>query len=128
MSETNGYLSPLCDGYDETALIPAHPGRWSEVRIWYRCMTAVENSEVLAKARLHEGTPMVKHWAELFAGKIQKWDLKNREGKPLPVTAENIQKLSPLFYDVLHSYIDGTLPSDTRKESLEAEIKNSSAG
>lgn len=130
MSETNGYTSPFVgnDGYDETAHIPAHPGKWSEVVIHYRCMTAVEESEVREKAKRLPGTAPVRHFAELFATKLQSWDIKDRDGKPLPITAGNIANLSPQFYDVLHGYLDGTMPSDTRKESLEAELKNLSTG
>jgi hypothetical protein len=60
-----------------------------------------------------------------MATKIQGWNLKDREGNPVPVTAETIKGLSPLFYDVLLQYVNGTLPSDAMKTHLEAELKNS---
>jgi hypothetical protein len=124
--ETNGYISPFIgDGYDESATIPAMPGKWSEVRLNYRCFSADEESEVYAKQKLFPAESAVAHFARLMATKIQGWDIKDREGKKLPVTAEAIKGLSPLFYDVLLQYVNGTLPSDQRKAHLEAEIKNS---
>jgi hypothetical protein len=124
--ETNGYISPFIgDGYDESATIPAMPGKWSEVRINYRCISADEESEVYAKQKLFPARSPVAHFAELMATKIQGWNLKDREGNPVPVTAETIKGLSPLFYDVLLQYVNGTLPSDAMKTHLEAELKNS---
>ena len=129
MSEQNGYWSPyIGDGYDEEATIPAHPGRWSEIKIRYRCMSADEESETRDKAKRFPGSSPVRHFAELFATKIQWWDLKDRAGKVVPITVDSIARLSPQFNDVLHSYLDGTLPSDEAKQRLEDHVKNSSPG
>jgi hypothetical protein len=124
--ETNGYISPFIgDGYDESATIPAMPGKWSEVKIRYRCISADEESEVFAKQKLFPTRSSVAHFAELMATKIQGWDLKDRAGNKVPVTADAIKGLSPLFYDVLLQHINGTLPSDQMKTHLEGEVKNS---
>jgi hypothetical protein len=124
--ENNGYLSPFIgDGYDESATIPAVPGKWSEVRINYRCMSAEEESDTRNKAKLFPSESPVRHFARLFATKLQGWNIKDRDGNQLPINADNIAGLSPQFYDVLHSYLDGTMPSDTRRASLETELKNS---
>jgi hypothetical protein len=126
MSENNGYISPFIgDGYDESATIPAVPGKWSEVKINYRCMSADEESETAGKCRLFPNDSRVRHFSRLFATKIVGWNIKTRDGKPLPIDADTIAGLSPQFYDTLHAYIDGTMPSDTMKATLEAEIKNS---
>jgi hypothetical protein len=128
MSEANGqvYSSPwIGDGYDEVATIPAHPGKWPEVQLHYRCISADEESEIREKAKRFNAKSPVRHFAELFATKISSWSLTDRHGKQLPVTADVIAALSPQFYDVLHGYLDGTMPSDVMRESLEAELKNS---
>jgi hypothetical protein len=124
--EVNGYISPFIgDGYDERATIPAVPGRWSEVIINYRCMSADEESETAGKCRMFPNDSRVRHFARLFATKIVGWNIKDRDGKQLPINADTIAGLNPQFYDTLHAYIDGTMPSDSRKASLEAELKNS---
>lgn len=126
MSESNGYLSPFIgDGYDESATIAAMPGKWSEVRINYRCYTADEESEVYAQAKLFPNRSQVAHFAGLMATKIVGWDIKDREGNKVPIEADTIKRLSPLFYDILLQYLNGTLPSDQRRAHLEADIKNS---
>lgn len=127
MLEVNGTcVSPyLGDGYDEKASIPAHPGKWPEIIINYRCFTAVEDSETRNKLKLFPSLSPVGAFAELFATKISGWNLKDRKGQAVPVTAKNIGALDQEFFNVLHSYLDGTLPSDQRRASLEAEVKNS---
>ena len=112
------YVSPfIADGYTLTATIPAVPGHWSAVQIRYRPLSADEESEVWAKQRLAPSEPMTRWYAELFATKILDWDIKDAAGKKLPVTAENIRRLSPQFYDVLKSYVDGTQTGDMEKNS-----------
>ena len=118
MSEANGeaYLSPFIpDGWTLKATIPAVPGHWSAVTFRYRPLSADEESEVWAKQRLAPAEPMTRWYAEVFATKILDWDIKQADGTKLPVTAENIKRLSPQFFDLLKSYVDGTQTGDQEK-------------
>lgn len=120
MSETNGqaYFSPFIpDGYTLTAVIPGVPGRWPDVRIRYRPLSADEESEVWAKQRLMPAEPMTRWYADAFATKLLDWDVPGPDGKKLPVTADNIRRLTPQFYEVLKSYLDGTQTGDMEKNS-----------
>lgn len=129
MSESNGYLSPFVgDGYDKEATIPAVAGRWSAVRIRYRPMSADEESLALVGLRLAPQQSMVRNYAEVLAQKILDWDIKDRDGKKIPVTADNICGLAPAFYDALKTIVvDGVMLS-TGESEAEADTKNSSAG
>ena len=118
MSDENGeaYLSPFIpDGYTLNAVIPAVPGHWSAVKICYRPLSADEESEVWAKQRLAPSEPMVRWYAEIFATKILDWDLQDRDGKKVPITADNLRRLTPQFFEVLKSYVDGTQTGDQEK-------------
>lgn len=123
------YYSPfLGDGYDEVATIPARPGSWSEVRISYRRLSADENSEVQAKCRLFPHISRARHYAESFAAKITDWNLLDRDGKKVAISAENLSRLDVDFFDLLTEYLLGTLPSDATRTQLEDDLKNSSSG
>ena len=128
MSEANGsdYLSPfIADGYTRDATIPAAAGRWSAVQIRYRPMSADEESQALVGLRLAPQQSMVRNYAEVLATKIIDWDIKDLDGKKLPVTADNICGLAPAFYDALKAIVvDGVvLPSG--ETETEADTKNS---
>lgn len=119
------YVSPFIpDGYTISATIPAEPGRWSAVKINYRPLSADEESAIYARKAFAPLMPIARLYAEAFAGdgpenppKLLGWDLKDREGKPLKVTAENIRQLSPQFFEVLKSYIDGSQLVEQEKNS-----------
>lgn len=121
MSETNGYTcSPFVgDGYDYWATIAAKPGYWETTKIWYRCMTADEESVVRQKIRSDTSKSPVRHFAELFVTKLQRWDLKDHKGNIVAITADTLCSLISEFNDLLHAYFDGSLPSDEQREVLE---------
>lgn len=126
VSESNGYLSPFIgDGYDKEATIPEIPGRWSAVRIRYRPMSADEESQCLVGLRLAPQQSMVRNYAEIMATKIIDWDIKDRDGKKLPVTADTICGLSPGFYDAIKAIVvDGVVMPSGESEAV-ADTKNS---
>lgn len=134
MSEQNGFtVSPFLDGYDLEYLIPAAPGRWPAVKIRYRPLSADEESRVFALKQLNQGEPIVRFYAEAFAGSVKDgtpakllgWDLKDRAGKPVLISAENLRKLTPQFWDVLKMVIDGSVTTETGETQAEADVKNS---
>lgn len=117
-AEVAEYLSPfIADGYTLTATIPAAPGHWSEVQIRYRPMSADDESEIWAKVRAFPLEPKSKFEADVMARKILGWDIKDRTGQKLSITAANIGRLSPQFFDVLKSYVDGTNTGEQEKNS-----------
>lgn len=125
----NGFcVSPfLGDGFDLEYTIPAQEGRWPAVRIKYRPLSKGEESLIFARKNLSPSEPMARFYAEAFAGNVKTgtpaklvgWDLKDRESKPVSITADNLCKLTPQFFDVLQSVIDGTVVP------MEQEVKNS---
>lgn len=134
MSEQNGFtVSPFIDGYDLEHTIPAAAGRWPDVRIRYRPLSADDESRIFALKQLSPGEPIVRFYAESFAGSVKDgqpakllgWDLKDRKGMPVVITADNIRKLSPQFFDTLKAVIDGSLPTETGETQQEADVKNS---
>lgn len=134
MSDTNGYISPFIgDGYDIEQTIPAEAGRWSAVSIRYRPLSADEESLIFAKKNLQPTTPIVRLYAETFAGdgktvppKLLGWDLKDRAGQPVKITADNLGKLSPQFWEEIKCRIDGTIVLPSGETEREADTKNSS--
>jgi hypothetical protein len=134
VSESNGFaVSPFLDGYDLEHTIPAVPGRWPEVRIRYRPLSADDESRIFALKSLTPTEPIVKFYAEAFAGnakdgipaKLLGWDLKDRTGKPVPHTAANLRQLTPQFFDTLKAVIDGSIPTESGETQAEADVKNS---
>jgi len=89
------------DGMEGTFQIEAVDGYWPEVNGRYRPFCQAEESAVNAKAQLTPGVGTGTYYAELCATKIRGWDLKDREGKPVEITAQNICKLNPLFFELL---------------------------
>ena len=79
----------------------------------------------MAGLRLNPQQSMVRNYAEMLAAKIIDWDVKGRDGKKLPVTADNICGLHPAFYRQLEAaVIEGReLPSG--ETQAEADTKNS---
>jgi len=131
MSESNGYLSPFIgDGYDATATIPESAGQWSAVQIRYRPLSADEESEIFALQRTMPQEAVTKLYAAKFAGtkdrpgNLRNWDLKDRAGKPVPITPENIGRLSPGFFVVLKTVLDGSLVLPSGETEAEADAKN----
>lgn len=123
MSESNGYLSPFIgDGYDLEATIPANPGRWSEVRIRYRPLSIDEVEQIYALVRFSPQEPVSRFFAATYAGtkdkpgNLRSWTLKDSEGKPVPITADNLGKLRKDFYELLSEVI--------QIGSSEADVKN----
>lgn len=136
MSEENGttYLSPFVgDGYDCERVIPAQPGRWPEVKIRYRPLSADDESLIFTRKNLNPTEPIVRFYAEAFAGdqssavpaKLLGWDLKDRKGQPVKITADNLRGLSPQFFDVLKALIDGSAVLESGEPEREADTKNS---
>lgn len=125
MSETNAYCSPFIgDGYDREVTIPAEPGHWSEVRVRFRPLSADEESLIFFKHN-KAGMPMATAYAETFATKILSWDIKDRNGLPVAVNAKSIGGLSPQFFNVLMSYLDGSRLLPNGETQAMAEQKNS---
>lgn len=126
-------VSPfLGDGYDLEHTIPAVAGRWPAVRLRYRPLSADEESAVFAKKALEPATPIVRLYAECFAGNLRErqpakllgWDLQDRNGQPVAITAENLRRLTPQFFDALKVVIDGSVPTETGETEREAAVKN----
>lgn len=114
MSESNGYMTPFVgDGYDREATIPGEPGFFSDIRLRYRLMSAEEESLVGAKINMHKDTAPTRFYAEAFAGgrkgdgKILDWDVKDRDGKKLDLTADNICGLSFPAYWAIRQVVCG---------------------
>lgn len=96
------YQSPFIDdGMEGEFTIDAVDGHWSAVKVRYRPFCQAEESAVMAKAALTPGVGTGTYYAELCATKIRAWDMKDREGNPVPITPQNICKLDSLFFELL---------------------------
>lgn len=111
------YESPFIpDGWTLKATIPATPGRWSALTFRYRPMSPDEESEIWAKQRLSPDTPMTAFYAPLMARKILGWDMKDQDGKPVPITEDVLRnRIPPPLYDHLKQYVEGTLAGEQEK-------------
>lgn len=134
MERNEPCVSPfLGDGYDVEYTIPAVPGRWPAVRIRYRPLSADEESSIFARKNLDPAAPIVRLYAECFAGslkdrvpaKLLGWDLKDRDGKAVPISADNLRRLTPQFFAALQTVIDGSLVLDSGETQVETDVKNS---
>jgi hypothetical protein len=125
-AEQEQYISPFIeDGYTADRTIPAVTGRWSAITIRFRPLSADEESLIFAKKNLAPTEPIVRFYAEAFAGdraagipaKLLGWDLKDRKGNKVEITADNLRhRLPPQLFDVIKAIIDGS--------SVETDIKN----
>lgn len=135
MSEqnTNGkYVSPFIpDGTTRDAVIPEQPGLWSAVKIRYRPLSIDEQSSIYARQRLSPSEPVARFYAQTLAGSdgakgnLLDWDLKDEHGHKLVVTAQNIGRLHPVFYEQLIAVIEGSVVLPSGETQREQEVKNS---
>lgn len=124
MSESNGHCTPwIGDGYDCDLTIPALAGRWPETKVKFRPLSADEESLVFYRHN-KLGVPLGTAYADALASKILGWNITDRNGRAVEINAKNIGALSPQFFDVLRSYIDGTNLLPSGEPAGEADQKN----
>ena len=100
------------DGYTIDAIIPANPGKWDEVAITYRPMNADEEAAVYVRKSANPFQTTTRLYAEAFAGdgsrtpaKLLSWDVKDRHGKVVPISAETLIRLTSDFFEELKAYL-----------------------
>ena len=115
------------DGYTIETTIPAVAGKWDDVAITFRPMTVDEESIVFVRKSNNPLATTTRYYAEAFAGdlasrtpaKLLSWDLKDRSGKVVPITSENLTKLTTEFFDELRNNI--TLVKQPMEKNCERE-------
>lgn len=125
MSESNGYVSPVVsDGYTAEFTIPADPaGRWSATLIRYRPWCVEDESLVINNKGLNLDKSFARCYAEHLAGNPEKlqpakllgWGVKDADGNPLKITADNLCRTREGFFDALLAAV---------KTQLEDDLKN----
>lgn len=133
VSDTNEFcVSPFLDGYDLEQVIPAVPDMWPDVLVRFRPLSADDESQAYFRYNV-QGVPLVRAFADVIAGdpdngvprKILGWDLKDRNGKLVPISSQNLGKLRPGFFDALKAVLYGVNPAKPEENETEADVKNS---
>lgn len=113
----SGYID---DGYTEQAVIPARQGKWAELRLAFRSLSAGEQAEYALRAALADDAALPRLAAGLLAGKIVAWNLRDGRGRPARVTAGNLLRLNSALFAALAERVLGSAD--------EADLKNCAAG
>lgn len=118
MSELCGYID---DGYYQDHTFPSDGVSYPDVKISFR---PVVNSEArrlnfqISKLNENDESHLEK-WndleAEVLERHILKWDLTDREGKPVPITRDTIKRICRPLYRVIFNLIVNGEHGEDRK-------------
>lgn len=110
------------DGYTLEDTIPAVDGRWDDVRIRFRPFTAEEESRVWTRKSINQYANMTRLWAEAMVGdgarapaRLLSWDLKRESGETVEITADNLCRLAPQFFEAILQRLNSTIVVERTK-------------
>jgi len=107
----------VLDGWTSKGYIAAVPGHFPSLRFTYRPCVPAERSLVIDSFQGKSSEVQDRMTAEVLASRIKSWDAADPEGKPMPITKENIGRLLfPVFDRLSGIVIYGTQRSDVDPE------------
>lgn len=120
------HVLPKDDGYTVTAFIKGKDRMYGDVRVQYRPVLVPEWAEFADRAP-QDPVDRMKHHAAGLAGSIVSWSCRDRDGKVVDVTVDNVMRLHrDLFLRlvdiVIHSAEGGDPdPEEVKKLSKDTE-------
>ncbi len=107
------------DGYLEEATLPA-TDLHDEIQFTYRPALAEDWGGLMDASRSQ--VEFVKFGLELLPKQIKSWNIVDGDGKPFPITKENIARLRPQILTGLLDIVAGFNPAARTK--LDTDLKN----
>lgn len=109
------------DGYTAQVGIPAVPGVHNGISISWRPCLAADTSKVMdAKT----DAAYIEAVVSLVAEKLERWNVKDRKGNPVPITKENVGRIRRRLLDpIANAVVFGDLPEGAKLD-VEADLKN----
>jgi hypothetical protein len=109
------------DGYTLDGYIAENPGLYPAVEFQYRPMTRRETAVLEGDImRTRDAEAGETEAAKVVARKLVSWNLVDRAGKPVPISADNLLRLQPVLGGTLLEIVRGRRASD-RKPDQQAE-------
>lgn len=111
----------LEDGYTAQVGIPAVPGVHNGISIAWRPCLAADTCKVMdAKT----DAAYIEAVVSLVAEKLERWNLKDSKGNPVPITKANVGKVRRRLLDpIANAVVFGDLPEGA-KLNVEDDLKN----
>lgn len=100
------------DGYSQDIYFEAIEGLYPPLRFTCRPLLREEISQHIDQMEGKGGPAYDKSVAEILADKISKWDMKDRAGKPVSISADNLRKICPAMFRRLLRCVWGDDPGD----------------
>ena len=107
----------LHDGFTRKGYIKAVPGLHGPLRFEFRPLMVEERDAWMVQSSKAGPLGEAKATARIMASRLQAWDLKDAEGKPVPRTAENVLRLPVHTYSRLVGIIAGHEATDLDEEN-----------
>lgn len=115
------YASYISDGYTEHGFIKDMPGLHQALRFDFRPMTVADRDDWQSITDGEVPAEQAKITSRVISKKIIKWNLKDHQGQPIPVSSDAITRLKPALYVRLVAIISGSGPSDTDVDVLSGD-------
>lgn len=110
------------DGYTESAYLAAAERVHPALRFEYRPVTVKESAVYNRAVKTLEDEKLYEHAATWAAGRLISWDLADKSGQPVPVSAATLLALRPPLFFKLQAVLLGNSPGDLDPR-LEAAAK-----
>jgi hypothetical protein len=106
MSTPTSHL--IDDGYDYQGYIAERPGIHPALRFRYRPALPEEREEVTR----HTGRSFILEVTDLLGGKLTAWEIRDRQGKPRPVSGDTLRRVQPELLQAIIGIVLGWRASD----------------